>query len=621
MASGCGDVLSLQDFKTAKLHRIFEAEVITGLAGGVAGGDSIDYATNAATGQVQKTLPAILRDAGYTSAAFDFTSGGTLTDRQSAVLWPLSSGGDGNYYYWQGALPKIIPASSTPATTGGVSSGAWRPVGDITLRAQLASGADNLGDSLVAVKQPFTGSVTRTLHDKNREVVSVTDFGAVGDGSHDDTAAFKAAAASGARWIVAPRDKLYRFTISDTVLITSDRTSLDMYGSEIRMVDSTGLKSHFVFQSANGNQLNGNTIRGVTLVNEYPSTVYQIRVLYAAGLVVEQSTGYSPSYGHVFGFLECSRVIISYIRQNQTERMKDSSVLLYGTGLDANRTVDAAVYDNRFVDGDYAIKVTDYVEGLFTRRNITYAQRVACIGLVANSKGAGAVSIKIQENDFDSPNLTGSFLFMRYASNAQVTGCWFAGTIAGGGAMVRLEETDGVIISDAQAYPTDAFILDNGIGTTIVNNMIVGGTVTCQFGALADKTLIEGNNIRGVVAAVAADQHKKYLSVLSNRFEASSAAITENTTNQSLHVYAGNSGDGAVGAGSAVVMTGSPYTYTVGGRPVIMAFKGGTITNISVNSNQMATTSNVTLGPIPPGAVVQITYTGATPGLQVLRVL
>nr|DAL23264.1 MAG TPA_asm: tail spike [Caudoviricetes sp.] len=62
MSSGCGDVLSLADLQTAKKHQIFEAEVITGKSGGVAGGADIDEATNAVTGQVQKTLPAVLDD-------------------------------------------------------------------------------------------------------------------------------------------------------------------------------------------------------------------------------------------------------------------------------------------------------------------------------------------------------------------------------------------------------------------------------------------------------------------------------------------------------------------------------------------------------------------------------
>lgn len=132
MSSGCGDVLSLVDLQTAKKHQIFEAEVITGKAGGVASGADIDYATNQVTGQVQKTLPAVLRDAGFRPAPFTFATGGTLTvtDADKAVLWPKANGGDGNYYTWRGALPKTIPASSSPDSTGGVADGAWRPVGD-----------------------------------------------------------------------------------------------------------------------------------------------------------------------------------------------------------------------------------------------------------------------------------------------------------------------------------------------------------------------------------------------------------------------------------------------------------------------------------------------------------
>ncbi len=138
MSSGCGDVLSLNDLQVAKKHQIFEAEVITGKQGGVAGGADIDYATNQVTGQTQKTLPAVLRDVGFSPASFNFTTGGTLgaDDADKAVLWPIEDGGDGNYYVWRGSLPKVIPAASTPLTTGGISDSAWVAFGDITFRAE-----------------------------------------------------------------------------------------------------------------------------------------------------------------------------------------------------------------------------------------------------------------------------------------------------------------------------------------------------------------------------------------------------------------------------------------------------------------------------------------------------
>lgn len=213
MSSGCGDVLSLADLQTAKKHQIFEAEVITGKQGGVSGGADIDFATNQVTGQTQKTMPAILRDLGFRVAAFTFTTGGTLAvgDTDVAVLWPVSSGGDGDYYRWKGTYPKTIPANSTPASTGGVSNSAWMPVGDITLRADLASTSAGKGAALVASKQPFTNAVARTQLDINNEYVTVKDFGAVGDGVTDDTAAFNKAYASGGP-IYIPGDRKYVIT-------------------------------------------------------------------------------------------------------------------------------------------------------------------------------------------------------------------------------------------------------------------------------------------------------------------------------------------------------------------------------------------------------------------------
>lgn len=76
---------------------------------------------------------------GFRIAPFTFTTGGTLAvgDSDMIVLWSTAGGGDGQYYLWKGVYPKVIPAASTPASTGGVSDDGWMPWGDITLRAEL----------------------------------------------------------------------------------------------------------------------------------------------------------------------------------------------------------------------------------------------------------------------------------------------------------------------------------------------------------------------------------------------------------------------------------------------------------------------------------------------------
>lgn len=173
MSSGCGDVLSLEDLKTAKKHQVFEAEVITGRVGGVYDGAPIDYANNPITGQVQKTLPAVLRDAGFDPVSWDFSTGGVLgiDDRGKVVFDPVSKG----WFSYAGALPVTVPAGSNP-----VGNANWKPQTDPDLRNDLNSATDGLGDALIRTKQPYTGSVGRTLHSKITEKLSVADFGSVG---------------------------------------------------------------------------------------------------------------------------------------------------------------------------------------------------------------------------------------------------------------------------------------------------------------------------------------------------------------------------------------------------------------------------------------------------------
>lgn len=49
---------------------------------------------------------------------------------------------DGNYYQWKGSLPKVVPANSTPTSTGGISDTAWKNVGNADDIAQIESELD-----------------------------------------------------------------------------------------------------------------------------------------------------------------------------------------------------------------------------------------------------------------------------------------------------------------------------------------------------------------------------------------------------------------------------------------------------------------------------------------------
>lgn len=237
MSSGCGDVLSLADLQTAKKHQIFEAEVITGKSGGVAGGADIDYATNAVTGQTQKTLPAVLRDAGFSPVSWDFSTGGTLNDgdRGKVVYDHVSK----TWYSYAGVFPVTVPAGFNP-----VGNADWMPQTDPSLSDRV----DSLSDRVDTLE----GEIS-VLADKTTDWVTPDKFKL--PGAVDDTAAFTAALA------VSKRIKLMARTYyvnADTIATSSDDVYIIGEGSSYSKLVANSSGSYLFKQ---GGGTNVNTVR------------------------------------------------------------------------------------------------------------------------------------------------------------------------------------------------------------------------------------------------------------------------------------------------------------------------------------------------------------------------
>lgn len=196
-----------------------------------------------------------------------FTTGATINNPNEVLL----NTADGEYYKWTGSFasgPKVVPANSTPASTGGIAPGAWLGIGDASLRAALAA---NDGEKFVGEcqtiaqlrtieptfdKQRITlrehtagtgkgggqfravlsgsgytdnnGSIIKTTGGAawlriNADITNPLMFGAVASGGADDSAAINAAIAATS----AECDGLgYSYQIASTVAINQPNKRL-----------------------------------------------------------------------------------------------------------------------------------------------------------------------------------------------------------------------------------------------------------------------------------------------------------------------------------------------------------------------------------------------------------
>lgn len=128
-------------------------------------------ATVKLTPQIREALRRSYAASGFTLVQGSFEDGATITDTSDVVLQQNT----GRCFNWQGVLPsggKVIPAGSTPASTGGIGVNKWRDVSEIGF-VQLGSGTDN-----------------RNFQDKMRDVVSIKDFSPYSASDSNDNTVF-----------------------------------------------------------------------------------------------------------------------------------------------------------------------------------------------------------------------------------------------------------------------------------------------------------------------------------------------------------------------------------------------------------------------------------------------
>lgn len=92
-----------------------------------------------------------------------FEDGNTLTLPNQVLRLEAT----GEYYRWDGTFPKVVPASSTPASTGGIGAGAWLSVGDATVRNWVKSniGLSDTMDELISNLNTVGAAIIHGTHE------------------------------------------------------------------------------------------------------------------------------------------------------------------------------------------------------------------------------------------------------------------------------------------------------------------------------------------------------------------------------------------------------------------------------------------------------------------------
>ena len=183
--ANCNDYISADDLKTGK-QAILHIEHVAKSRD--ANGNHALGVTDTIRGQLvtNKTLDGLenlynqaISQVGYITMD-SFEDGATLTLPNQTLRYEAN----GEYYRWDGEFPKIVPAGSTPDSTGEVKLGAWVSVGDASLRTNLSSsvGAGMIGHSY---DNEYPDGTIGDIINK-REHIKVSDFGVSGVGNETE---------------------------------------------------------------------------------------------------------------------------------------------------------------------------------------------------------------------------------------------------------------------------------------------------------------------------------------------------------------------------------------------------------------------------------------------------
>lgn len=302
----------------------------------------------------QYTAEEAIRNYGYITMD-SFEDGATLTLPNQVLRYEAT----GEYYRWDGGLPKTVPAGSTPEASGGVGTGAWVSVGDATLRGQITDpdGATKYHELQIA---------------RWRDEGDVRGWGARIDGITDDSDALISALNSGCSLLRIPAGRcIVKKPLSIPQGVSLIGAGIDYWDTrrpdEARLLKSWSKGTHLIFV--------GTGVRNKTfgnLSNERPvKTVSGVECQFTK-FTNEDASGTTPAT------LKSFSVAVSVTHASQIKNLR---IMLNNNGIDGYNDFSSLSLGD---DWDIGLHVYDSAETVIDNVQVCGYWRVAGTLLTEN---------------------------------------------------------------------------------------------------------------------------------------------------------------------------------------------------------------------------------------------
>jgi hypothetical protein len=481
--------------------------------------------------------------------------------------------------------------------------------------------------SQVTAKLDATGSTVRGLDDKLAELVSVKDFGAVGDGVADDTAKFQAAidfVTVGGGIVFVPKGT---YQISNITLKSG--VTLQGMGAFASVIRATSASATVVTMEASS------FLRELKFASSVVRTAGFYANVQGNGTVIDncEFDGYfiGVNVGTVGGTMAVN-CLIKYCEFRNPVIATGAGAVQFMNFSNAQMRDCVITGPGRFVpQPDFGVRFRNGDTAYISGTNVTAHGKALIVDPAAASN---CYALTIDGSLFDSAGeVTGGatvpcaeFIPGGGVWNTKISNTWFGLATAKSGCYVGRTGSgvvDGITFTGCEFTDNG----ENGLvvdGPGVINWIVTGGhsggnTSTGIRAANGTTDFVITGHRAGTIAGRGAngDYGIRVTAHANDRYVISGCNVIGNTAGGILDLGTGtnarvtdNLGYNGTETAAGVAVGASPWSYTAGHTPETMYFAGGTLSEIRVDGALVQNTTAATIV-LVPNQVMQVTYSSA----------